>query len=191
MTAGAPDSSRRPRPARGPRRRTPWRPWPTSPANPGRRPKDLFGLFNEAYPQPADGSRRSAPFVPYLAYAPDDFALSLAFAGGGMFANGRFMFDTDGNLWSGQNWMPGSQSGAVNSIGGGVLKMSPNGVAAVAADHRLHRHGHRWHRLGHRRDQGPGLGLQFQRQAAGDGLRRQGPVATERGSCRSSRSSTA
>ena len=45
-----------------------------------------------------------------------------------MFANGRFMFDADGNLWSGQNWMPGSQSGAVNSIGGGVLKMAPNGT---------------------------------------------------------------
>ena len=91
-------------------------------------PKGLFALFDEAYPQPKDGSRRAAPFVPYLAYVPDDFALSLAFAGGGMFANGRFMFDADGNLWSGQNWMPGSQSGAVNSIGGGVLKMTPNGT---------------------------------------------------------------
>src|SRR5271165_6432219 len=56
-------------------------------------PKDLYALFDEAYPQPKDGSRRSAPFAPYLAYVPDDFALSLAFAGGGMFANGRFMFD--------------------------------------------------------------------------------------------------
>ncbi len=91
-------------------------------------PKGLYALFEEAYPQPKDGSRRAAPFVPYLAYVPDDFALSLAFAGGGMFANGRFMFDADGNLWSGQNWMPGSQSGAVNSIGGGVLKMAPDGT---------------------------------------------------------------
>ena len=88
-------------------------------------PKDLFALFDEAYPQPKDGSRRAAPFAPYLFYVPDDFALCLAFAGGGMYANGRFMFDADGNLWSGQNWMPGSQSGAVNSIGGGVLKMAP------------------------------------------------------------------
>jgi len=91
-------------------------------------PKGLFALFDEAYPQPKDGSRRSAPFVPYLSYVPDDFSLMLAFAGGGMYANGRFMFDADGNLWSGQNWMPGSQSGAVNSIGGGVLKMTPNGT---------------------------------------------------------------
>ncbi len=91
-------------------------------------PKDLFALFDEAYPQPKDGSRRAAPFAPYLFYAPDDFSLMLAFAGGGMFANGRFMFDADGNLWSGQNWMPGSQSGVVLSVGGGVLKMTPNGT---------------------------------------------------------------
>ena len=91
-------------------------------------PKDLYALFDQAYPQPKDGSRRAAPFLPYLTYVPDDFSLKLAFAGGGMYANGRFMFDADGNLWSGQNWMPGSQSGAVNSIGGGVLKMTPNGT---------------------------------------------------------------
>jgi hypothetical protein len=92
-------------------------------------PKELYGLFDEAYPQPADGSRRSAPFVPYLAYVPDDFALSLCFSGGGDYANGRFMFDAKGNLWSGQNWMPGSQSGVNHSIGGGVIKFSPNGTA--------------------------------------------------------------
>ena len=91
-------------------------------------PKDIYGLFNEAYPQPADGARRSAPFVPYLAYVPDDFALSLTFAGGGTYSAGRLMFDADGNLWSGQNWMAGSQSGVVNSIGGGVLKMTANGT---------------------------------------------------------------
>ena len=30
-------------------------------------PKELYALFDEAYPQPKDGSRRTAPFVPYLA----------------------------------------------------------------------------------------------------------------------------
>ncbi len=90
--------------------------------------KDLYGLFDEAYPQPKDGARRAAPFVPYLAWEPPDFMISLCFAGGGMCANGRFMFDPQGNLWSGQNWMPGSQSGVIRSIGGGVIKMSPNGT---------------------------------------------------------------
>ena len=91
-------------------------------------PKDLYALFDEAYPQPADGSRRSAPFVPYLAYVPDDFVLSLAFAGGGVYSPGRLMFDADGNLWSGQNWMAGSQSGVNHGIGGGTVKLTPNGT---------------------------------------------------------------
>jgi len=91
-------------------------------------PKELFALFEQAYPQPNDGAERAAPFLPYLALAPPDFALSLCFAGGGMYANGRFMFDKDGNLWSGQNWMPGSQSGVLRNIGGGVIKVTPNGT---------------------------------------------------------------
>ena len=92
-------------------------------------PKDLYGLFDEAYPLPAPDGRRSAPFVPYLVYAPEDFALSLCFSGGGVYSPGRFMFDADGNLWSGQNWMCGSQSGVNKSTGGGVVKFTPNGKA--------------------------------------------------------------
>jgi hypothetical protein len=92
-------------------------------------PKELYALFDEAYPLPAPDARRSAPFVPYLVYVPDDFALSLCFSGGGDYANGRFMFDAEGNLWSGQNWLPGSQSGVNKSTGGGVIKFSPNGTA--------------------------------------------------------------
>jgi hypothetical protein len=88
----------------------------------------LFALFDAAYPQPADGSRRAAPFVPYLTYAPSEFSLSLCFAGGGVYSAGRLMFDASGNLWSGQNWMAGSQSGVVHSIGGGVVKMAANGT---------------------------------------------------------------
>jgi hypothetical protein len=91
-------------------------------------PKELYALFDEAYPLPAPDGRRKAPFIPYLVYAPEDFALSLAFTGGGDYANGRFMFDADGNLWSGQNWMPGSQSGVNKSTGGGVIKFTPNGI---------------------------------------------------------------
>jgi hypothetical protein len=92
-------------------------------------PKDLYALFDEAYPLPAPDGRRSAPFVPYLVYIPDDFALSLRFSGGGNYAAGRIIFDAEGNLWSGQNWLPGSQSGVNKSTGGGVSKFSPNGTA--------------------------------------------------------------
>ena len=95
---------------------------------PWARPKELYALFDEAYPQPKDGARRKAPFGPYLAYTPPDFALSLCFAGGGMCANDKFVFDADGNLWSGQNWMPGSQSDVSVNIGGGLIKALPNGT---------------------------------------------------------------
>src|SRR5271167_131772 len=88
-------------------------------------PKELYAIFDETYPLPAPDARRTAPFIPYLVYAPADFALSLCFSGGGDYANGRFMFDAEGNLWSGQNWMPGSQSGVNKSTGGGVIKFSP------------------------------------------------------------------
>ena len=98
--------------------RTPW-------AN----PKGLYALFDEAYPQPKDGARRKAPFAPYLAYAPSDFILSLWFGGGGSYSNGNMVFDSEGNMWSGQNWMAGSQSGVRKSIGGGLIKFSPNGSA--------------------------------------------------------------
>ena len=96
-------------------------------------PKKLYALFNQAYPQPKDGSRRAAPFVPYLALEPPDFVLSLCFSGGGNYAAGRLMFDKEGNVWSGQNWLPGSQSGVNRSIGGGVIKMAPNGMALSPA----------------------------------------------------------
>jgi hypothetical protein len=102
--------------------RTPW-------ANAG----TLYGLFDEAYPQPSDGSRRKAPFAPYLAYAPPDFALMLSFAGGGVYAPGKFLFDANGNLWSGVNWMPGSQAGVTHNIGGGTVKFATNGTALSPA----------------------------------------------------------
>ena len=83
---------------------------------------------DQAYPQPADGGRRKAPFVPYLMYSPPDFTLSLWFGGGGSYSNGNFCFDAEGNLWSGVNWMAGSQSGVRKNIGGGLIKFSPNGT---------------------------------------------------------------
>ena len=96
-------------------------------------PTALYALFDEAYPRPKDGSRRKAPFAPYLNYAPPDFALMLCFAGGGYYAGGKFYFDANGNLWSGQNWMPGSQSGVTDNIGGGTVKFGSDGTALSPA----------------------------------------------------------
>jgi hypothetical protein len=96
---------------------------------PWAKPQQLYELFDEAYPQPKDDPRRAAPFAPYLAYAPPDFTLSLWFGGGGSYSNGNMVFDADGNMWCGVNWLPGSQSGVRKSIGGGLIKFSPNGTA--------------------------------------------------------------
>lgn len=102
--------------------RTPW-------ANPAA----LYGLFDEAYPLPAPDGRRSAPFAPYLVYPPPDFTLSLWFGGGGSYSNGNMVFDAEGNMWCGQNWLAGSQSGVRKSTGGGLVKFSPNGTALSPA----------------------------------------------------------
>jgi hypothetical protein len=132
-------------------------------------PKELFSLFDQVYPQPADGSRRAAPFLPYLALVPPDFTLSLCFAGGGMYANGRFMLDTEGNLWSGQNWMPGSQSGGGSKHRRRRSEDDAKWDAALAANHRLHRHGSGWRRLGHPGDKRSRLGIWLQRKDSGHG----------------------
>ena len=92
-------------------------------------PKGLYALFDKAYPQPKDGARRSAPFVPYLAYEPTDFAMILKFSGGGIYSAGKLHPDADGNIWSGQNWMAGSQSGVVKNIGGATIKLASDGAA--------------------------------------------------------------
>lgn len=93
----------------------------------------LYGLFDAAYPQPKDGARRDAPLLPYLFHAPSDFALSLWFDGGGALAAGKQSIDADGNIWSGVNWMPGSQSGVAANIGGGTAKYAPDGTALSPA----------------------------------------------------------
>jgi len=100
---------------------------------PWAQPKALFALYDEAYPQPKDGARRKAPFVPYLAFVPEDFALSLAFAGGGIYGSGSLAIDANGNLWGTQNWLPGSQATNLLSIGGGVSKLAPNGTVLSPA----------------------------------------------------------
>ena len=89
----------------------------------------LFSLFTETYPYPQNEARRETQFLPYLEWQPNDFALMVRLAGGGTYSPGRLMFDDRGQLWSGQNWMPGSQSNLRTSIGGGVVRLTPSGKA--------------------------------------------------------------
>ncbi|WP_215222584.1 NHL repeat-containing protein [Echinicola shivajiensis] len=106
--------------------------------SPWAHPTDLYHLFDKAYPQPKDGfpakpnskvpvSRRSSPFVPYLSFAPADFAMILAFGQGGICAPGKLSLDEEGNLWTGLNWMPGAQNGVYQGIGGGLVKLDSTG----------------------------------------------------------------
>ena len=96
---------------------------------PYRNTKELFALFTKAFPYPEGEQRRVTSFLPYLSYVPDDFALMIRLSGGGTYSPGRLMFDNHGQLWSGQNWMPGSQSGLSTAIGGGVVRLAPSGKA--------------------------------------------------------------
>jgi streptogramin lyase len=92
----------------------------------------LFGLFDSGYVAPKTDNpqerRAGVTYVPYLSWAPTDWALSLKFTGGGVFSLGRILFDADGNMWSGSNWMPGGQNGAIRGIGGGLAAMKPDGT---------------------------------------------------------------
>ena len=106
--------------------------------SPWANPAALYALFDQAYPQPTDGfpakpnskvpvSRRSAPFVPYLSFAPEDFSMILAFGQGGICAPGKLALDAEGNLWTGLNWMPGAQNGVYQGIGGGLVQLDSTG----------------------------------------------------------------
>src|SRR5262245_13216376 len=74
------------------------------------RPERLFALLGEFYPVPQGRKLRPVPFMPYLNYAPSAWVLPLKFDGGGYRAGGKAMFDSDGNLWVGDNFTIGWQA---------------------------------------------------------------------------------
>ena len=100
---------------------------------PWRNVKDLYQLFVKSYPIDPNTQLRATATKPYLLFEPKSFSLSLRFEGGGALALGKVMIDHKGNAWSGANWMPGSQSGVINSIGGGVSRFGPDGTAISPA----------------------------------------------------------
>src|SRR6516225_4313487 len=75
-------------------------------------PERLFALLDAFYPVPPvvmDGeprppNMRAVPFMPYLNRAPSAWVLPLKFDGGGFRAGGKAMFDSEGNLWVGDNF---------------------------------------------------------------------------------------
>jgi len=91
-------------------------------------PEKLFGLLNYLYPIPQGKNMRAVPFMPYLNFAPSAWVLPLKFDGGGFRAGGKAMFDSEGNLWVGDNWTVGWQGQDV-LWQGNVTKFAPNGRA--------------------------------------------------------------
>src|SRR5215813_2874809 len=90
------------------------------------RPERLYALLDQFYPVPQGKNLRLVPFMPYLNYAPSACVLPLKFDGGGYRAGGKCMFDSDGNLWVGDNFSIGWQ-GSDALWQGPATKFAPNG----------------------------------------------------------------
>jgi hypothetical protein len=89
-------------------------------------PERPFRLLDEFYPVPAGKTMRPVPFMPYLKFPPSAWVLPLKFDGGGYRAGGKAMFDSEGNLWVGDNFTIGWQ-GQDTLWQGNATKFSPNG----------------------------------------------------------------
>jgi hypothetical protein len=97
-------------------------------------PKRMFALLDQFYPvppvkldgQPEPPNMRAVPFMPYLNRAPSAWVLPLKFDGGGYRAGGKAMFDSEGNLWVGDNFTVGWQ-GQDALWQGNATKFAPNG----------------------------------------------------------------
>ena len=89
-------------------------------------PDRLFALLDSFYPVPPGKNLRPVPFMPYLNTAPSAWVLPLKFDGGGYRAGGKAMFDSEGNLWVGDNFTIGWQ--ASDALWQGhATKFAPNG----------------------------------------------------------------
>jgi hypothetical protein len=92
------------------------------------KPERMFALLGEFYPIPKGKNMRPVPFMPYLGVAPSAWVLPLKFDGGGYLAGGKAMFDSEGNLWVGDNFTVGWQ--ARDTLWqGNATKFAPNGKA--------------------------------------------------------------
>src|SRR5215471_15578776 len=72
-------------------------------------PERVFALLDQFYPIPQGKTMRPVPYMPYLNVSPSAWVLPLKFDGGGYRAGGKAMFDSEGNLWVGDNFTVGWQ----------------------------------------------------------------------------------
>ena len=94
--------------------------------HPWYKPERLFALLHDFYPVPSGKNLRAVPYMPYLNWAPSAWVLPLKFDGGGYRAGGKAMFDSEGNLWVGDNFTVGWQ-GQDSLWQGNATKFAPNG----------------------------------------------------------------
>jgi hypothetical protein len=93
---------------------------------PWHQPEKLYALLREFYPVSATTHMLAVPYMPYLNWAPSAWVLPLKFTGGGYIAGGKCMFDSEGNLWVGDNFSVGWQ-GQDSLWQGHATKFAPNG----------------------------------------------------------------
>ena len=91
-------------------------------------PQRVFALLDAFYPMQEGRIMRTVPYMPYLGFAPSAWVLPLKFDGGGYRAGGKAMFDSEGNLWVGDNFTVGWQ--AQDTLWqGNFSEFAPNGRA--------------------------------------------------------------
>jgi hypothetical protein len=94
--------------------------------HPWYQPGRVFALLEAFYPIPQGKTMRPVPYMPYLSFSPSAWVLPLKFDGGGYRAGGKAMFDSQGNLWVGDNFTVGWQ-GQDTLWQGNATKFAPNG----------------------------------------------------------------
>jgi hypothetical protein len=94
--------------------------------NPWYQPERVYNLLRQFYEVSTANHMLAVPFMPYLNWAPSAWVLPLKFDGGGYRAGGKAMFDSEGNLWVGDNFTIGWQE--QDSLWQGpATKFAPNG----------------------------------------------------------------
>jgi hypothetical protein len=94
--------------------------------DPWYQPERLFALLDEFYAIPKGKTMRAVPYMPYLKFSPSAWVLPLKVTGGGFRAGGKAMFDSEGNLWVGDNFTVGWQ-GQDDLWQGNATKFAPDG----------------------------------------------------------------
>jgi hypothetical protein len=90
-------------------------------------PERIYALLDAFYPVPQGKHMRATPYLPYLNFVPGAWVLPLKFSGGGNAGGAKVMFDSEGNAWSGDNFLVGWQ-GHDDLWNGNLSKFAPNGT---------------------------------------------------------------